>query len=212
MLGSLDHEGPVVVNPSSRPRSGVVEVVVAASDPPGPAEQVVSEQFALPGTLTLDAATVRTLLGVVQGTKLGDDAWVHAVEIREDESGIDLTVSIGAEERADVPVAEMKQDLYTRLGARPGVSVRVILDRPPIRRVAARANTVPGFGWRAFAARSADRPRQGRRAADRGLGRAAEPCRPHQRAGGGGRGLLDRHLLGGRHRRVRTARRRRRSR
>ncbi len=148
---SLDHEGPVVVNPSSRPRSGVVEVVVAASDPPGPAEQVVSEQLALPGTLTLDAATVRTLLGVVQGTKLGDDAWVHAVEIREDESGIDLTVSIGAEERADVPVAEMKQDLYTRLGARPGVSVRVVLDRPPIRRVAARANTVPGFGWRAFA-------------------------------------------------------------
>jgi len=49
-----------------------------------------------------------------------------------------------------VPIAEMKQDLYTRLGARPDVMVRVRLDQPPIRRVIARMAEVPGLGWRAF--------------------------------------------------------------
>ena len=98
--------------------------------------------------MTLDAPTVRTVLGMVQGPRIDDDAWVHDVTFTEDETGIDLTVTIGAEERPGVPIAEARQDLYTRLGARPDVAVRVPLDQPPIRRIAARVAQVPGFGWR----------------------------------------------------------------
>jgi hypothetical protein len=147
---SMAEPGPVVVNPSSRPRSGMVELVVGADEPPGADVQVLSERFGLPGSMTLDANTVRTILGMLQGPKIDNDAWVNDIRIEEDEEGIDLTIAIGPEERPGVPIAEAKADMYTRLGARPDVSVRVRLDQPPIRRIAARALDVPGFGWRAF--------------------------------------------------------------
>jgi mannosylglycerate hydrolase len=147
---SMAEPGQVVVNPSARTRAGCVELVVGADEPPGPDVQVLSERFGLPGSMTLDADTVRTVLGMLQGPKIDNDAWVQDVRIEEDETGIDLTVAVGPEERPNVPIAEVKQDLYTRLGARPDVVVRIRLDQPPIRRVAARVAEVPGLGWRAF--------------------------------------------------------------
>jgi mannosylglycerate hydrolase len=158
---SMATPGPVVVNPSARGRSGLVELVVSESLPGDdrrgvpvdghPDVQVVSERTGLPGTLTLDAQTVRTILGMIDGARIDSDAWVQSVEIDEDETGIDVTVAIGAEERANLQIAEAVQDLLTRLGARPKAAVRVRLDQPPIRRVVARVADVPGFGWQAFA-------------------------------------------------------------
>ena len=147
---SMAEPGHVIVNPSARARTGMVELVVDADNPAGPDVQILSERFGLPGSMTLDAETVRTILGMLQGPKIDNDAWVQDVRVDEDETGIDLTVAIGPEERPNVPIAEAKADLYTRLGARPDVSVRVRLEQPPIRRIAARATQVPGFGWRAF--------------------------------------------------------------
>jgi hypothetical protein len=147
---SMAEPGPVVVNPSARPRSGMVELVVGADEPPGPDVQILSERFGLPSSMTLDAETVRTVLGMLQGPKIDNDVWVQDVGIQEDETGIDLTVTVGPDERPDVPIAEAKQDLYSRLGARPDVAVRVRLDQPAVRRIAARTVEVPGFGWRSF--------------------------------------------------------------
>jgi mannosylglycerate hydrolase len=147
---SMAEPGSVVVNPSAHARPGMVELVVGAELPPGDDVQVLSERMGLPGQMTLDANTVRTVLGMLQGPKIDNDAWVHDVRIDEDETGIDLTVAIGPDERPGVAIAEAKQDLYTRLGARPDVMVRVRLDQPPIRRIAARVAAVPGFGWRSF--------------------------------------------------------------
>ncbi len=149
---SMTDPGQVVVNPSARARSGVVELVVSAEEPPGPDVQVVSSgHLGLPGSMTLDAATTQTVLGMLQGPKIDNDTWVQDVRIEEDETGIDLTVAVGPDERPGIPVAEVKQDLYTRLAARPDVTVRIRLDQPPIRRIAARVADIPGFGWRTFA-------------------------------------------------------------
>ena len=148
---SMAEPGSVVVNPSARARRGVVELVVGGrATRRRPTSRCSPSASACPGTMTLDANTVRTVLGMLQGPKIDDDAWVHDVRIEEDETGIDLTVAIGPDERPGVAIAEAKQDLYTRLGARPDVMVRVRLDQPPIRRIAARVAEVPGFGWRAF--------------------------------------------------------------
>ncbi len=118
--------------------------------PPRPTCRSSPSGSACPGSMTLDAETVRTMLGMLQGPKIDNDAWVQDIVVEEDDTGIDLTVSVGPEERPNVPIAEVKQDLYTRLGARPDVAVRVRLDQPPIRRIAARVAEVPGFGWRAL--------------------------------------------------------------
>ncbi len=157
---SLAESGPTVLNPSPRARSGVVELVVPA-DGPAPANvQVLSERSGLPGSMVLDADTVRTVLGMMQGPKISDDAWIHEVRVEDTEEGFDITVSVGTEEKNDVPIAEAKQDVYTRLGARPDAVVRVAMDQPSTRRIVARSAEVPGYGWRAFEATTLEHPVQ----------------------------------------------------
>jgi hypothetical protein len=153
---SLAEAGPALSNASARARAGMVEYVVAGEEVP-PGAQALPEApgaFGIPrglGPLTLDAATVRTILGMLpNGSQIDTHTWIQDVHVEEDESGIDITIAFGSEERFDVPIASIKQDLYTRLGARPDSTVRIRIDQPPVRRVLARVAEVPGFGWRAL--------------------------------------------------------------
>jgi mannosylglycerate hydrolase len=148
---SLAQAGPTVLNPAARARSGLVELIVPA-DGPAPAEvQVLSERSGLPGSMVLDANTVRTVMGMMQGPRISDDAWIHDVVIEDTEEGFDITIAVGSEEKPDVPITEAKQDVYTRLGAQPDAVVRVAMDQPATRRIVARSGEVPGYGWSAFA-------------------------------------------------------------
>ena len=150
---SLEAAGPVALNPVARPRSGVVEIVVAGEEVPEGAQALPEEPgaFGIPrglGPLTLDAATVRTILGMLPGgAQIDTHTWIQDVRVDEDDSGIDITIAFGSEERFDVPIASIKQDLYTRLGARPDSLVRIRIDQPPVRRVLVRTDEVPGYGW-----------------------------------------------------------------
>jgi hypothetical protein len=155
---SLSHVGPTVLNPSPRSRSGVVELVVRA-DSPAPADvQVLSERSGMPGSMVLDADTVRTVLGMLQGPRISDDAWIHDVLIEDTDEGIDITIAVGTEEKPGVAIAEAKQDVYTRLGARPDAVVRVAMDQPSTRKILARTGVVPGYGWSAFEAAALAHP------------------------------------------------------
>jgi mannosylglycerate hydrolase len=147
---SMSSPGPVVVNPSAVDRSGVVEVVVHATGAPGPDVQVLSERAGLPGTITLDGTTVRSMLGLIHGTRIDTDTYITDVAMTENETGLDITVAIGTEAKDGVPIEQVKRELYTRLTARPETEVRLVLDQPPVRRVLARQQTVPGFGWARF--------------------------------------------------------------
>jgi hypothetical protein len=149
---SLSEPGSYLLNLAARPRGGVVELVVPADEPASPDVQVLSERFGLPGSMVLDANTVRTVLGMLQGPKISDDAWVQEIKVEEDDENINVTVSIGTEEKPNVPIAEAKQDVYTKIGARPDAVIRVAMDQPSTRRVAARVGEVAGYGWRAFEA------------------------------------------------------------
>ena len=112
---SMALAGPVVVNPSATDRSGMVELIVPAVGDAGPDVQVLSERTGLPGSITLDGETVRNMLGMLQGARIDDQAYVTDVSLAEDETGLDVTVVIGPEPRDGVPVEEVKRELYTRL-------------------------------------------------------------------------------------------------
>ena len=147
---SLSSPGLTVVNNAARSRSGLVETVVSGDELDETLVQVLSERMGLPGSIVLDATTVKTVLGMLQGPKIDNDLWVHHVTVAEDDEGIHLTISLGAEENPHVNMGQAKGDLYTKLGARPEASVFVSLDQPRIRRVLARVADVPGFGWAPF--------------------------------------------------------------
>jgi mannosylglycerate hydrolase len=154
---SMASSGPLAVNPSARERTGMVEVVVTAAGAPGPDVQVLSERVGLPGSITLDGETVRTMLGLIQGSRIDADSFITDVALAEDDDGLEVTVAIGSEEREGVPVEEVKRELYTRLMARPDTMVRLTLDQPPVRRQLARQR-VPGYGWAHFDAEELAHP------------------------------------------------------
>jgi len=151
---SLADGGPVAVNPGARTRDGIVEIVVVGDDTPADTQVLPEEPgaFGIPrglGPLTLDAATVKTILGMLpSGSQIDTHTWIQDVRVTEDDTGIDIVIAFGAEERFDVPIASVKSDLYTRLGANPDAVVRITIDQPPIRRVLAYSRDVPGFGWK----------------------------------------------------------------
>jgi alpha-mannosidase len=151
---SLEEPGVFAVNPSSHRRSGVVEIVVRGDSAP-PGTQPLPEEpgaFGIPrglGALTLDAATVRNILGLLpDGSQIDAHTWIQSIVVSEDDTGLDITIGFGTEERFDVPISTIKQDLYARLGARPDSSVRIRLDEPPTQRLLARVGEVVGFGWK----------------------------------------------------------------
>jgi len=147
---SMRNSGPIVINADQRKRSGVVELLLTTASIDESRVQVISERSELPSSMTLDAETMKTVLSMIQGAKLDDDAWVQAVELEDRGERLSLKISVGSHEIPHVPIAEAKQDLYTLLGARPELLVDVELDQPPIRRVIARMEEVPAFGWKAF--------------------------------------------------------------
>ncbi len=151
LAASMSDPGPVIVNPSHRCRSGVAELVIVGDRLPDANEQVLSERTGLPGSLNLDAASVRMVLAMLQGTRIADEAWVTDVRIDEDPSRIIVTVTVSDTERPGVPIDALKENLIARLDARPDAEVQVRLDQPPVRRVAARVADVPGFGWKTYA-------------------------------------------------------------
>jgi len=147
---SMAAAGPVVVNPTAHQRSGLVEVIVPAVGDAGPDFQVLSERSGMPGKITLDGETVRNMLGLLQGARIDDQAYVTDCSLAEDETGLDVTMVIGPEPRDGVPVEEIKRELYTRLTARPDTEVRLIIDQPPVRRLLSLQEPVPGFGWSSY--------------------------------------------------------------
>ena len=155
---SMADPGPVVVNPTAAPRSGMVEVVVPVAGQPGPHIQVLSERVGLPGTITLDGKLVKDMLGLIQGARIDDDAYVTDVSMASDETGVDVTIVIGHEPTDLTSLEEVKRELYTLLTAAPDTEVRVTLDQPSVRRLLARPAAVAGFGWAAFAPAPLDHP------------------------------------------------------
>jgi mannosylglycerate hydrolase len=153
LAASLAEPGPVVCNLAARDREGLVEAVLTGQEVP-PHAQVLAEPagvLGLPrglGAITLDAGSVRTLLGMLPDTpRIDEDTWIHDVRITEGETGLEVTVTVGPEPRPEAPVAAARADLLARLQRRPELPVAIRLDQPPVHRVLARVGPVPGLGW-----------------------------------------------------------------
>ena len=147
---SMADPGDYVLNPAARARSGVIELVVGADDPPAPGVQVLSEEAKSAAPRVLDADTVRAILKQLQGPQIEHDAWLQDIVVEEDDEGISVLFSVGPEERHNVPIAQAKRDIYARMAARPDAAIRLGLDQRPVRRIVARIGEVAGYGWQPF--------------------------------------------------------------
>ncbi|HUP68971.1 MAG TPA: hypothetical protein VM142_04055 [Acidimicrobiales bacterium] len=148
---SMTDAGPVVVNPSARPRSGLVELTLPGEgEVEGALVQVLEERPAVLVDLALTGRELGGFLGQIRSQQLDDGTFVNRVVVEEGDDGIDIVLHAEAELRTEMVVEEVKRDLYARVGARPEIACRVRVQQPPSRRVIARVEDVPGFGWAAW--------------------------------------------------------------
>jgi hypothetical protein len=167
---SFAEPGHMIFNPAARERGGVVEVVLAGIED-GEGEQPVSSQAGLDAELVLSVEQVRGVIGQIDNDQIGRDAYVTGVELTDvapasaDASGgteepivLDIAVSIGPDRRPDLGLDAIRRDLEARLALWQGGRVRVHLAHAASRRVWARVDEVPGFGWKPYRPQPLEHP------------------------------------------------------
>jgi alpha-mannosidase len=141
LAARVDHDGPIVVNPTARPRAGVATLVLPGTEAP-------------PGTQLVRARAAESVLHqgppeiVVPAAEEVD--WVPAISAFSLET-FDGTVLVAAEREGTGQM--VTADVRGRLEAlRDTGPLRLRVRRPPEVTVLAPVPEVPGFGWRGWTA------------------------------------------------------------
>ena len=110
---------------------------------------------------------VATVLGQLRNDEMAWGGDIVAVEMNDDESGLDLVVRTGVAAGRSPPWPRALADAQARAGAHRRDTVHLRIEHAPYRRVLVRAEDVPGFGWSAWSPATASSP--GVRVADHTL-------------------------------------------
>ena len=146
---SFEEGGEYVLNATQSSRGGVVEFVLAGDDVDETSMQVLSEASSFPSQMDVDGETLRTILGLLNGPRITNDAWILSASVEEvDDQTIALSIAIGPNPNPLVELDELRRDLYTRVGANPALKAKISIDQPRIRRVATTIAPVNGFSWK----------------------------------------------------------------
>ena len=146
---SMAAAGPVVINPSARPRRGVVEVGLAGDQAVAGAqvvETVAAGAMAVEGT----GADFEALLGRLAGAGFRSDADYRSVDLAADDAGVvaDIVQARGRPGGADV--GAVMAEVEAQAVAHRDRPLRIRVQRQAWQRVAVYVDDVPGFGWKAW--------------------------------------------------------------
>jgi mannosylglycerate hydrolase len=137
--------GPVVLNPSARTRSGVVEVVVRG-DHPVPGGQVVEQVQAVVKAVTGTGGDLATLLGQLAADGLRPNEGGE-IELEAGDDGVALRFVSGPARRMALSGASVLAEAWAQAGAHHGDPLSFRAERRGWQRVLVHARSVPGFGW-----------------------------------------------------------------
>jgi hypothetical protein len=134
---------PVAVNPSKRPRSGLVEITVPGEGPI-PGTQLLRE---FPGDRVLDGLTRAQLAAAMLGTlHSAEDVVDGQVELLDDGT-LELRLRRDPIRAGHAWTGDARATVTDLAAADPDAPARLVVQRAAGRRVATRVHDVPGFGW-----------------------------------------------------------------
>ncbi len=139
--------GPVAVNPTSRPRSGIVELVTDGSGPEG--AQMLSAHPAAVTDRILAGTELATAVGQARNQAALAGASLVAVDMRFDDDGnFSAVLQTGVTAVPGVDTASALAELYARAGARGQRPVHLRVEHSALSRSLVRVDDVAAFGWR----------------------------------------------------------------
>ncbi len=139
LAARVDHDGPVIVNPTGRPRRGVVKLVLPGTEAPA-GTQLVRKR---PGESVLHEGPPEI---VVPATEEVD--WVPVISAFSLET-VDGTVLVASQREGtgQMVTADVRAQLEALHDTGP---LRLKVRMPPLVSVLAAVGEVPGFGWRGW--------------------------------------------------------------
>jgi alpha-mannosidase len=140
LAGRVDHDGPVIVNPTARPRGGVVRLVLPGTEAPAGTQLVRTR----PGEYVLHQGPPEIVVPAAEEVD-----WVRAVSAFSLET-LDGTVLVASQREGTGQM--VTADVRARLESLHDTGhLRLKVRTPPQVTVLAPVAEVPGFGWRGWA-------------------------------------------------------------
>src|SRR6202008_1976670 len=89
----MPDEGTVVVNPSTRPRAGMVEIEIEGEDVPEGTQvlRAVRSPFP-PGAMTMRGDEVMSILGAIRSQQIGESTYINTIDVDETDEGISIVI------------------------------------------------------------------------------------------------------------------------
>jgi len=148
---ATERSGPVVLNPSPRRRSAVVELEWPGAESPAGAQLLTSTWAGTEERVGLGGDLAEILGGLARDGWLGADGRCDDLDIDAGGPGLVLTIHQDAAKRASPRVASVMAEAWAQAGAHAREPLRVVVHRAASQRLAVRAEGVPGYGWSVWA-------------------------------------------------------------
>jgi hypothetical protein len=139
--------GAVIINPSPKTRSGLVEIEVPGEGPAAGA-QVISERPAVRGEITFNADKLGAVLSRLRSQRIDDDTYFTRVDIEETDDALEVTLNGVPQLREWLDLDAIKADIADKVNNHPERPIKMRITQNPTRRLVCRIDDMPGFGWR----------------------------------------------------------------
>ncbi|MDP1794465.1 MAG: glycoside hydrolase family 38 C-terminal domain-containing protein [Acidimicrobiales bacterium] len=138
--------GAVIVNPSQRTRSGLVELEVPGEGPV-PGAQIINERPAVRGEVTFNADALGTALETLRSYRIDDETYINGIDIDETDDMLEINLRAEPYLQDWTELDTVKADIAARVQRLPERPITMRITQRPTRRVVTRAENVLGFGW-----------------------------------------------------------------
>jgi hypothetical protein len=137
--------GTMVLNPSPRARSGVVELRL-----PGEGDEAGLQLLSQRPTELRMATTRGEAVQIVDGALEHQSGFFHADVTVDDDSKLVITLDRDTDRGERIAAGPVVKQIRTLAGDAPDGLAEVLIRRPPVRRMLARIDDLAGYGWRGW--------------------------------------------------------------
>lgn len=139
--------GAVVINPSQRTRSGLVEIEVPGEGPVTGGAQLIKERPAVRSEVTFSADALGTALETLRSYRIDDETYINGIDIDETDDLLEINLRAEPWLKDWTELDQVKADIAARVQSKPERPITMRITQRPTLKIVSRVENVPGYGW-----------------------------------------------------------------